>query len=470
MALKIKNFFKSLIGTKAFYKKVIIIAVPVMLQQGITSFVSLLDNLMVGSYNSLAMTGVGVANQIYFILQVVLVGGLAAAGIFLAQYFGAKDEEGIKNSFRFKLQYGLIVLIVALLLLTFYSDVFIKAFLTSPASIEDGKQIYDYAQKYLYLMMIGIVPFIISQIYATTLREVGSPKLPLYAGIIAFFVNFVINFLLINGHFGFPRLGIVGAAIGTITSRYVECLFLLLATHLNHKKFPFMKKIYSTIRVPVYLSNRIVIKGTPLILNEFLWSFGMTKLLVYYSERGTEVLKDFNISNTVTNLFFIVFSALATAISIIIGQALGAGRLEEARDNVKKLLAFAIFACIISGIILAIISPFIPYLYKDITSEVRHMATAFMLIIAVCIPIFGFNSGCFFTLRAGGVTVVTFLFDAFYVWVVNIPLAIILIRFTDLSIIPLYFIVQASDLIKSIIGFSIVKTGVWVKNITTVKQ
>ena len=98
------------------------------------------------------------------------------------------------------------------------------------------------------------------------------------------------------------------------------------------------------------------------------------------------------------------------------------------------------------------------------------MATAFMLIIAVCIPIFGFNSGCFFTLRAGGVTVVTFLFDAFYVWVVNIPLAIILIRFTDLSIIPLYFIVQASDLIKSIIGFSIVKTGVWVKNITTVKQ
>ena len=456
---------KSLFGTKEFYKRVLLIALPVMLQQGITSFVSLLDNIMVGNYDDLAMTGVGVTNQIYFVLQIVIIGGLAASGIFLAQYFGAKNDEGMRNCFRFKIQYGLIVLVISTILLTTQYEFFIDCFLTNPATEEEKIIIFSYAKDYLFYMLAGIIPFIITQIYASSLREIGDAKLPFISGVAAVGVNFIINYLLIEGHFGCPRLGVLGAALGTISARIVECLIIVIVTHIKIKKYSFIKGVYKTIWVPIELQNRIVIKGAPLVLNEFMWSLGMTVLMILYSKRGTDVLQAMNISSTITNLFFIVFNALATAISIIVGQSLGAGKLNEAYDGAKKLLAFAVIVCFIAGIILASISYFVPMIYKDVPRNSQLLATYFMLVVALCIPIFGFNSGCFFTLRAGGVTVVTFLFDSFYVWVICIPATVLFVNFTMMNIVLLYLLVQLLDFDKSIIGFFMIKSKVWVKNL-----
>ena len=456
---------KSLFGTKEFYKRVIMIALPVMLQQGITSFVSLLDNIMVGNYDDLAMTGVGVANQIYFVLQIVIIGGLAASGIFLAQYYGAKNDEGMKNCFRFKVQFGLIVLVIALFLLITNYEFFINCFLTNPATEEERQIIFGYSKNYLFYMLAGIVPFIITQIYASSLREIGDAKLPFLAGAIAVVVNFVINFLLIEGNFGCPRLGVLGAAIGTIAARIVECLIVVTVTHIKANNYPFIKKVYKTIWVPIELQNRIVIKGAPLVLNEFMWALGMTMLMILYSKRGTDVLQAMNISSTITNLFFIIFTALATAISIIVGQSLGAGKLKEAYEDAKKLLTFAVITCFIAGIILASISYFVPKIYKDVSPNSQLLATYFMLVVAVCISSFGFNCGCFFTLRAGGVTIVTFLFDSLFVWLICIPITALLVNFTSMNIVLIYLIVQSLDLGKSIIGFFMIKSKVWVKNL-----
>ena len=164
-------------------------------------------------------------------------------------------------------------------------------------------------------------------------------------------------------------------------------------------------------------------------------------------------------------MFYIVFGALATAISILVGQSLGAGKLEEAVDNDRKLIAFTVFVCLIFGIILAIIAPFVPYIYHDSSEEVRHMATCFMWVVAGGMTTFSFNSACFYTLRAGGVTIVTFLFDCLFIWSISIPTAVLLVKYTELNIINIYLIIQSTEIIKSIIGFFLIKSKVWVKNL-----
>lgn len=170
-----------------------------------------------------------------------------------------------------------------------------------------------------------------------------------------------------------------------------------------------------------------------------------------------------NISSTLSNVFNVVYIALGTAISIIVGQLLGAGKIEEAKDTDRKLIVFALLSCFGVGALLAFVAPFFPQIYEA-TDEVRAMATKFILIVAMCMPIQGFLNACYFTIRSGGKTLITFLFDSFYVWVFSIPLAYILGHYTLIPITTLYLICQLSDLIKCVIGFILVKRGKWAQN------
>ena len=199
------------------------------------------------------------------------------------------------------------------------------------------------------------------------------------------------------------------------------------------------------------------------MLNEFLWSLGITTLLQCYSVRGLSVVAAMNISSTLSNVFNVVYIALGTAISIIIGQLLGAGKIEEAKDTDRKLIVFAVLSCFAVGALLACVAPLFPQIY-DATDDVRVMATQFILIAAACMPIQGFLNACYFTIRSGGKTLITFLFDSFYVWVFSIPLAYVLGHYTLIPIATLYLICQLSDLIKCLIGFILVKRGKWAQN------
>lgn len=456
---------KKLIGTKDFYKRVIAIAIPIMLHQGISSFVNLLDNIMIGNYSNQAMAGVSVTNQIFFVIEIVTIGSLAMAGVYLSQYFGAKNQDGMRYSFRFKFWLGLGISIITLLVLGLFGNNLVNSFLTNPTTPEEKIAIENYASDYLKIILLTIIPFVIVQIYSSSLREVGETIIPMIAGGISVGVNAVFNLWFIFGGLGIPALGVKGAAIATLLARITEMTFLIIFTHKHKSKFTFVDDAFKSCYVPKYLVKNILVKGAPLILNEFLWSFGTTFLLNVYSRRGTEVLKAFSISNTTTNLFYIVFGALATAISILVGQSLGAGKLEEAVDNDRKLIAFTVFVCLIFGIILAIIAPFVPYIYYDSSEEVRHMATCFMWVVAGGMTIFSFNSACFYTLRAGGVTIVTFLFDCLFIWSISIPTAVLLVKYTELNIINIYLIIQSTEIIKSIIGFFLIKSKVWVKNL-----
>lgn len=325
------NFKKKFIGDKAFYSMVLALAVPVMIQNGITNFVGLLDNIMVGQVGTEQMSGVAIANQLVFVFNLCVFGGVSGAGIFGAQFFGKGDSDGVRDILRIKLWLALVLSVAAGVVFTFWGEPLISLFLHEGSESGDLAATLLYGKQYLSLMRLLLVPFALVQAYASTLRETGETKLPMQAGVVAVLVNLVFNYLLIYGKLGFPVLGVRGAAIATILSRIVEAAIVIAWTHRNRERNPFAVGLYRTLRVPSALLGQVAVKGSPLLVNEALWSMAMTTLAQCYSLRGLAVVAAVNITSTITNLFNIVFMSLGSSIGIIVGNLLGAGRMREAR-------------------------------------------------------------------------------------------------------------------------------------------
>lgn len=460
-----KKFFGKFIGDKAFYKLALGVAVPIMLQNGITNFVSLLDNIMVGQVGTEQMSGVAIVNQLMFVFNICVFGVLAGAGIFAAQFYGCKNHKGIRDAFRFKIIATAIMFVIGLAVFLLMGDSLIKMYLHGEGQqVENLEAALSYGKDYLLVMLLGILPFCVEQIYSSTLRECGETMLPMKAGVVAVLINLVINYFLIFGSFGAPKLGVVGAAIGTVISRYVQITIIIIWTHRHKERFPFIEGAYRSLKVPANLTSKILIKGAPLMLNEALWASGMAMLAQCYSVRGLSVVAGMNIASTIGNVFNVVYIALGSAVSIIVGQLLGAGKMEEAKDTDTKLITFSVFCCTIIGGLLLLTAPLFPKLYNT-TDEVRSLAASFIRIIGICMPMCAFMHSAYFTLRSGGKTIATFVFDSVFMWVVSIPLAYVLSRFSTVPIVPLYFVCSAVDIIKCVIGFFLLKKGIWLQNI-----
>lgn len=457
----IKN---KLIGDKAFYSMVLAIALPIMIQNGFTNFVSLLDNLMVGRIGTEQMSGVSISNQLIFVFNLCIFGIVSGAGIFGSQYFGKKDNEGIRLTIRFKLIVGAFFTLIAIVIFIFFGEELISLFLTGSEDGGDLEATLLYGKEYLIVMLFGLPGFALSQIYASTLREGGETVLPMKSGIVAILTNLVFNYFLIYGKCGFPCLGVNGAAIATVISRYVECSIIIIVSHKKKEKFSYLKGLYSTLIVPKRMFIEIAKAAAPMIMNETMWSLGMTMLAQCYSTRGLNAVAGYNISSVIINLFNVTFMSVGSAISIIVGQLLGAGKIEEAVDTDRKLIAFSVFVGTITGIVMAAVSPFFPLLYN--TNEgARRIATELILAEAICLPLFGFKNATYFTLRSGGRVWITILFDSAFMWAVGVPTAYIISRYTSLSVVLIFLSVQAWDLLKCILGFILVKKRIWVRNL-----
>lgn len=457
------------VGDRKFYKMVLAIAIPIMIQNGITNFVNLLDNIMIGRIGTAQMSGAAIVNQLIFVYNLCVFGGMSGAGIFTAQYYGQKDHEGVRQTFRYKFWMGLLLTAGTVLLFLGAGDTLIHMYLQGEGSTQELLATLNYGKQYLYIMLLGLPPFMMCQIYVSTLRECGETVLPMKAGVAAVLINLVFNYLLIYGKFGFPALGVKGAAIATVLSRYVEVLIVVLWTHKNQEKNSFARGLYKTLKVPIPLTKKILIKGTPLLLNETLWAAGMAMLTQCYSVRGLNVVAGLNISNTISNVFNIVFIALGDSVAIIVGQLLGAGDMKKARDTDNKMIAFSVFCCTGAALVMLAFAPLFPKMYN--TNEgARELAKYFIMITAVFMPQNAFLHAAYFTLRAGGKTIITFLFDSVFIWCVSVSVAFILSRFTALPVLVIFTIVQIADLIKCFIGFALVKKGVWLQNIVAEKS
>ena len=459
-----RNMYKRYIGDRAFYRRVFAIALPMIIQNGITNFVNLLDNIMVGQLGATAMSGVSVVNQFIFIFNLFLYGANSGAGIFAAQFHGSGDHKGVRYAMRFKLLCGLLLTIVGGIVFALVPDQLIALFLQGEATPEQIAQTMTHGLSYVKVAVWGLLPFALSSTYSTTLRECGQAKIPMYAGIAAVLTNLSLNYVLIFGHFGAPAMGVRGAALATLISRFVELGIVAGYTHLTAQSFA--KGLYRSIRIPGSLLKKIIIKGMPLLLNEGLWSLGITTLNQCYSTCGFNVVTATNIASTVSNLAGVVTMAMGNTLGILMGQLMGAGTdAEDIRDQNRKLLTLNVGLGVVFGGLLIAISGLFPRFYKT-SEEIRHLATALICIIGAVRPFITYMYGSYYTLRSGGKTFITFLYDAGCLWALTVPTAFILSRYTNISILPLYMICQIPDMLKCILGAVLLKKGKWVQNLT----
>lgn len=454
---------------QSVFRRALTLAVPMMIQNAITNAVGLVDHVMVGSLGTEAMTAVSIVGQLLFVFYLALFGGLSGPGIYTAQFYGQGNTEGVRRSVRMKALIALSVTAAGITILMVGQRFLIGLYLHGESDQVDAAATVEHALTYLHIMLFGLPAVAVTQVYTGSLRETGDSVKPMAAGIISVLTDVLFNWLLIYGNLGFPKLGVAGAAIATVISRFVDTGILVIWAHKRKDRHTFLIGLWRTLRIPAGICGRMIRKSIPIFFNELLWAAGVAALTQCYSVRGLHIVSGLNISNALCNLLNVVFVALGAAVGILIGQRLGAGEYEQAKKDSTSLTWFTGVICGGLTTVLMGLSGVFPLLY-DTTGEVRTLATQFIFVTALFFPVQGILNALYFTLRSGGKTLITFLFDSVFSWSVSMPLALILCLLTDLHIMMVYTIIQAADIIKVIIGAVMIRKGIWVSNLAAQAQ
>jgi len=440
----------------SFIKKVLVIAVPLMLQQSVSASVNLVDNMMVGQLGDAALAGVVSVNRVYMIAYFGIMGLMASASIFIAQYYGAKDDQHMKQAFRFGLILSVGIGIAFAIMGLLFPQVIVSFFTNDAAIIDQGVQYFHYAA-------LSLIPLGGCVAIGGAMRSIGDVKTPMKASIVAVFTNMFFNYMFIFGHFGAPAMGVAGAALATLIARVVELAILFVVLYRNH--YSFSTKLVELFHIQPLVAKRIFVKAIPLTVNELLWSGGMATLFKFYATRGPEVMSGYAIAGTVGDLFFSLFGGMAAATTIILSHQLGANQLEHAKDDAYRLLGVSVLLAMMCSVLLFITSFIIPQLY-NVSPLARTTAENFLRVMSVMFWVYMGSAQCYFTLRAGGDTTSTFIMDSGYMWLVNIPLVGLVAYFTKFNIIMLYMVGQSTDFVKLMLSYQLVVKGKWIKNLT----
>ena len=453
----------NLIGDRDFYRRALAVAMPIMLQNVVTNFVSLLDNIMVGQTGTASMSGVAIVGQLFFIFYLIIFGTVSGPGIFCAQFWGAGNEPSFKAAFRYKLLTALGISVVCMAVLGLWSRPLIALYITGTEG--ETAKVMGHAVGYLRIMLIGMIPFAAATAYASTLREEGRAAVPMVASWAAVAVNLILNGILIFGKLGMPAMGVRGAAVATVISRFVEAAINILWSHRHRDEVLFTRRMWEGAPMGKALFLDITRRSLPLTANEALWCLGAATLNQIYSTRGITVMAALNITFVLSDLFTAVAFSMGTTIGILVGQQLGAGETERAVDTDRKLLVLEVMIAATIAVFLVALSGLFPRFYNT-TAEVRGLASRLIRIVAVMLPLDCFANGCYFTMRSGGKTMVTFLFDSCFSWTVNVPVAWFLAHRTALPLTTVYFLSLATVLIKDIVGGVMVHKRYWVNTLS----
>jgi len=247
-------------------------------------------------------------------------------------------------------------------------------------------------------------------------------------------------------------------------ARFVELAILVVWGHTHKEKCPYLVGAYRSLYIPGALFAQIMIKGLPLMANEFFWAISITLRNQSYSTCGLEVVAAQNIAVTIINLFSVVYLSLGSSIAIVVGNQLGAGEIEQARDTDRKMIAFSVSCAAGIGLLLIALAQVFPLIYKA-PEDVRSLAT-FMIVVSGCaLPFFSYAHAAYFTLRSGGRVGITFLFDSVYMWGVFIPTVVVLANFTSITIYWLYIAGTLAEMMKCIFGFVFLRKINWARRL-----
>ena len=450
------------IGDRRFYRRALSVALPIMLQNVVTNFVNLVDNIMVGQTGTASMSGVAIVGQLFFIFNLVIFGTVSGPGIFCAQFWGAGQERSFKAAFRYKLFTSVFMCLVCMGAFSLFGEKLIGSYITGGEA--ESAEVMGYAKGYLDVMLWGMIPFAVSMAYATTLREADRGLVPMVSSWLAVAVNLALNWVLIFGKLGAPAMGVRGAALATVIARFAEAAVNILWSHKNKDRVLFTRHMFEGAPMGRAMLLDMTRRSLPLTANEALWCMGSAMLNQIYSTRGILVMAALNIAYVLFDVFTAVAFSLGTAIGIIVGQELGAGQTEQAVDTDRKLLVMEVGLAVCVGLIMAALSVLFPRFYNT-TDEVRTLAGRIICVMAAMLPFDCLANGCYFTMRSGGKTMVTFLFDSCFSWAVNVPVAWLLAHRTGLNILWVYGLSVATVLIKDVVGLIMVRRRYWVNTL-----
>ena len=430
------KYFKALLNDKELIKRCISVSVPLMLQALVVSSVTLVDNIMIGELGDLCISGVASANRFYLVVYFAVVGMVSSGVIFLAQYYGANDQNNMQQTFRISIVTSVFLAFVLSIFAYFKPETIIRF-------IINDEEVIGIGSRYLRICCLSYVPMVISNCIGSCIRTLGNPKLPMYISIGSILLNIFFDYALIFGNFGFPRMEVEGAALATLIA-----------------------SIFKLFEFKGILLRSIIIMAIPLILNEVLFTFGQTSLLKFYSYRGVVVNTAHTIAGVISDLFFVLFSGMSTAANVLIGIPLGAGEMKKAKDNGYKLLIFSCLLAVVFALMMFASSFLVPILYRNASSEALSIAKAFLRTMSFFFMIYTFNCQIFFTLRTGGETKAALIMDSMFMWCFVIPLVYILSYFTSINVILVYIIAQSTDFIKMFLAYHLFRKERWLKNLT----
>jgi putative MATE family efflux protein len=452
---------KPAFGPWSFYREALSIVVPVMLQLLITSLISLIDNFMVAGLGDVKMAAVNVANQINFVYIVIVNATCMAGGIFLSQHRGAKDEEGMRQSLRFKLMAALAFSALHTALCLLCPEALIRVMLGGNSQ---GDEIVREGGRFLRLVAPSFAPIAAASAISSSYRDIGRTKTPLVISTIAAAVCTLLNWLLIYGALGAPRLEVAGAAAATDIARLVEAAVFIVS--LSTVKPGFAFRIRDFFRVDAALFKKILGRSVMMLFSETAWVLSETVITAIYNGRGgAETVAGMAAGWTIANIFFTAYWAVITATSVIIGSTLGAGRLDEAREKGRWIL----YGSYVFGLAVAAVAAtstfLIPIVFGNLSPSARSVTKGLILVISAYVPLWTLLNAQFALSRAGGDTAMGVWVDVGVTYAVFIPLAFALAAWTDFGPVILFATAKLSDIGKAAVAFWWLAKEKWVVNL-----
>ena len=451
------------IGDRRFYSRVLKVMIPIVIQQGITNFVGLLDNIMVGQVGTEQMSGVAITNQLLFIFQLCIFGSLSGAGIFCAQYFGKGDQEKVRSVFRYKVITTGIITILAMGIFWFFREPLIRLFLTDTGSGGDLEATLGYGKTYLEVMMVGLIPFAIVQMYSSTMRETGETAIPMKASTLAVLVNMCFNYILIFGKFGAPKLGATGVAIATAVSRLIELAACVIVSFLS--KDVKLNLTFMFIRSKVLFGDFIRL-SLPALGNDISWSVAFSMYSVILGHLGTDAVAANSLVTVVRNIGSVFCFAIASAGTILLGNVMGKGDLEKSKVYASRMLKMTIIAGAIGGVIVFAITPLV-LRFASLSDGAMHYLKYMLLINTYYIMGSAVNTALIAgVFRAGGDTKFGLICDTIDMWVYAVPLGFFAAFVLKLPVLWVYFLLCTDEFVKWPWVFHHYRQGKWAQNIT----
>jgi putative MATE family efflux protein len=454
---------KDIIGPWIFYREALAIALPVMAQQFIMGMVSLVDNFMVAGLGDTSMAAVNVSNQLTFICFVLINTMCAAGGIYLAQFCGAKNPEGMKHAFRFKVIFSFLVSIIFIACCWIFPESMISMMTRGNAAQAD---ILPVGTEYLKLVSITFIFQAVSTAIGTSYREIGKPKIPLIISAIATLANTGGNYILIYGNFGAPRLEASGAAIATIIARIFELTCFVI--YMYKTKPDFFVRARDIFLVKIKLVKEILSRSAMMFVSEISWVGSETIVTALYNSRGgAEVVAGMAAGWTIANIFFLIFGGIFIASTVVIGGSLGAGKLDDARKKAKWIVSGSVIAGTVVALFGALLSVVaIPLVFSNLTAEARSITTWLVVVILLYMPMWSWLNAQFAISRAGGDTAMGMITDLSVISLIFVPAAFALTFLTDIGPVEMFALIKLSDFVKIVICYKLMKKEKWVRNLT----